>query len=50
MEAASLCLLLTFMLLGLMNPTDLSLVTVGKDGELSLPQDFVITVGATVVG
>ncbi len=49
MEALSICLLLTFILLGLMNPTDLSLVVRNENGGLDLPQDNVISIAAAVV-
>jgi hypothetical protein len=49
MEAATLCLLLTFIFLGLMNPTDLSLAVLDSNGALDLPHDTTITVGAFLV-
>jgi hypothetical protein len=49
MEAATLSLLLTFIFLGLMNPTDLSLAVLDSSGALVLPHDTTITVGTLVV-
>jgi hypothetical protein len=49
MEAATLSLLLTFIFLGLMNPTDLSLVVLNSSGDLVLPHDTAITAGTCMV-
>jgi hypothetical protein len=49
MEAVTLSLLLTFILLGLMNPTNISVAVLNSSGALVLPHDTTITVGASVV-
>mmetsp|Transcript_36873 Transcript_36873/g.97951 ORF Transcript_36873/g.97951 Transcript_36873/m.97951 type:complete len:324 (+) Transcript_36873:464-1435(+) len=49
MELAGLSLVMSMILLGLMNPTDLSLVSKEPDGAYSLPQDTSIVIGSTIV-